>query len=171
VKLNKQKIKILEINESGIIMITNFDVVNICEEIDKIQDTQNQFLYWFSNLSLENKVRYYFSFDRNYQEKIDIFLLEQLDLQEQCGSQEFVESDLVPLLNQLERSPSVFPISISLLVKEYLYCESNEEIKNCLIDIIQKKERSRSHKRSSSYDIILLMLNKNCGSLITKFIS
>ena len=67
-------------------MITNFDVVNICEEIDKIQDTQNQFLCWFSNLSLENKVRYYFSFDRNYQEKIDIFLLEQLDLQEQCGS-------------------------------------------------------------------------------------
>ena len=55
-------------------MITNFDVVNICEEIDKIQDTQNQFLCWFSNLSLENKVRYYFSFDRNYQKKDRYFL-------------------------------------------------------------------------------------------------
>ena len=123
-------------------MITNFDVVNICEEIDKIQDTQNQFLCLFSNLSSENKVRYYFSFDRNYQKKIDIFLLEQLDLQEPC----LVETDLIPLLNRLESS--VFPISISLLVEEYLYAESNEEIKNCLINIIQKKELS--HKRSSS---------------------
>ena len=43
-KLNKQKIKILEINESGISMITNFDVVNICEEIDKIQDTSKSVL-------------------------------------------------------------------------------------------------------------------------------
>ena len=144
-------------------MITNFDVVNICEEIDKIQDTQNQFLCLFSNLSSENKVRYYFSFDRNYQKKIDIFLLEQLDLQEPC----LVETDLIPLLNRLESS--VFPISISLLVEEYLYAESNEEIKNCLINIIQKKELS--HKRSSSYDIILLMLDKNCGSLITNFVS
>lgn len=143
-------------------MITNFDVVNICEEIDKIQDTQNQFLCLFSNLSSENKVRYYFSFDRNYQKKIDIFLLEQLDLQEPC----LVETDLIPLLNRLESS--VFPISISLLVEEYLYAESNEEIKNCLINIIQKKELS--HKRSSSYDIILLMLDKNCGSLITNFV-
>lgn len=143
-------------------MITNFDVVNICEEIDKIQDTQNQFLCLFSNLSLENKVHYYFSFDRNYQKKIDIFLLEQLDLQEPC----FVETDLIPLLNRLESS--VFPISISLLVEEYLYAESNEEIKNCLINIIQKKELS--HKRSSSYNIILLMLDKNCGSLITNFV-
>ena len=98
-------------------MITNFDVVNFCEETDKIQDTQNQFLRLFSNLSLENKVRYYFSFDRNYQKKIDIFLLEQLDLQEPC----LVETDLIPLLNRLE--PSVFPISISLLVEEYLYAE------------------------------------------------
>ena len=143
-------------------MITNFDVVNICEEIDKIQETKNQFLCLFSNFSLENKVRYYFSFDRNYQKKIDIFLLEQLDLQEPC----LVETDLIPLLNRLE--PSVFPISISLLVEEYLYAESNEEIKNCLINIIQKKELS--HKRSSSYDIILLMLDKNCGSLITNFV-
>lgn len=143
-------------------MITNFDVVNICREIDEIQNTQNQFLCLFSNLSLENKVRYYFSFDRNYQKKIDIFLLEQLDLQEPC----LVETDLIPLLNRLE--PSVFPISISLLVEEYLYAESNEEIKNCLINIIQKKELS--HKRSSSYDIILLMLDKNCGSLITNFV-
>ena len=89
-------------------------------------------------------------------------MLEQLDLQEPC----LVETDLIPLLNRLE--PSVFPISISLLVEEYLYAESNEKIKNCLINIIQKKELS--HKRSSSYDIILLMLDKNCGSLITNFV-
>jgi len=96
-------------------MITSFEVVNICREIDGIQNTQNQFLWWFSNLSLENKVRCYFSFDKNYRKKIDMFLLKQLDLQESC----FVETNLIPLLNQLE--PSVFPISISLLVEEYLY--------------------------------------------------
>lgn len=146
-------------------MITNFDVVNICEEIDKIQDTQNQFLCWFSNLSLENKVRYYFSFDRNYQEKIDIFLLEQLDLQESC----FVETNLIPLLNRIE--PSVFPISISLLVDGLIFEREEdkeiEELKNDLINIINKKEHSIL---SSRFDIILLMLDKNCGSLITKFV-
>lgn len=46
-------------------MITSFDAANICREIDKIQNTQNQFLWWFSDLSLEDKVRYYFSFDKN----------------------------------------------------------------------------------------------------------
>lgn len=73
-------------------MIARFDVVNICKKIDQFQ---NQFLWWFSDLSLENKVRYYFSFDKNYRKNIDMFLLKQLDLQN------FVETDLVPLLNSL----------------------------------------------------------------------
>lgn len=131
-------------------MITNFDVANICEEIDKIQDTQNQFLCLFSNLSLENKVRYYFSFDRNYRKKIDMFLLKQLDLQEPC----FVETDLVPLLNRIESS--VFPISISLLVDDLIFEHEDdkeiEELKNDLINIINKKEHSVS---SSRFNIIL----------------
>ena len=164
-KLNKQKIKILEINESETIMITNFDVVNICREIDEIQNTQNQFLWWFSNLSLENKVRCYFSFDKNYRKNIDMFLLKQLDLQEPY----FIDTDLVPLLNRIE--PSVFPISISLLVDGLIFERENdkeiEELKNDLINIINKKEHSIS---SSRFNIILLMLDKNCGSLITKFV-
>lgn len=146
-------------------MITSFDTTNICREIDKIQNTQNQFLWWFSDLSLEDKVRYYFSFDKNYRKKIDMLLLKQLDLQN------FVETDLVSLLNSLE--PSVFPISISLLV-ENLHSESKsnkeiEELKNNLIDIIQKKEHSHTHSNNTS-NIILLMLDKNCGALITNFI-
>lgn len=146
-------------------MITSFDVANICIEINKIQNTQNQFLLWFSDLSLENKVRYYFSFDKNYRKKIDMFLLKQLDLKN------FVETDLVPLLNSLE--PSIFLISISLLV-ENLYSESEsdkeiEELKNNLIDIIQKNEHNYVHLNNTS-NIILLMLDKNCGSLITNFI-
>ena len=176
-KLKKMAIKTRQIVEeelkqirqkklrNKLIMITSFDVANICREIDKIHNTQNQFLLWFSDLSLEDKVRYYFSFDKNYQKKIDMFLLKQLDLQN------FVETDLVPLLNSLE--PSVFPISISLLV-ENLYSESEsnkeiEELKNNLIDIIQKKEHSHTHSNNTS-NIILLMLDKNCGSLITNFI-
>lgn len=94
-----------------------------------------------------------------------MFLLKQLDLQN------FVATDLVPLLNSLE--PSVFPISISLLV-ENLHSESEsnkeiEELKNNLIDIIQKKEHTHTYSNNTS-NIILLMLDKNCGSLITNFI-
>ena len=82
-----------------------------------------------------------------------------------------METDLVPLLNSLE--PSIFPISISLLV-ENLYSESEsdkeiEALKNNLIDIIQKNEHNYVHLNNTS-NIILLMLDKNCGSLITNFI-
>lgn len=146
-------------------MITSFDAANICKEIDKIHNAQNQFLLWFSDLSLEDKVRYYFSFDKNYRKKIDMFLLKQLDLQN------FVETDLVPLLNRLE--PSVFPISISLLVDGLIFEHEDdkeiEELKNNLIDIIQKKEHRHTYSNNTS-NIILLMLDKNCGSLITNFI-
>lgn len=80
-----------------------------------------------------------------------------------------METDFVSLLNRL--GASVFPISISLLVDGLIFEREDdkeiEELKNDLINIINKKEHSISISR---LNIILLMLDKNCGSLITKFV-
>lgn len=58
-----------------------------------------------------------------------MFLLKQLDLQN------FVETDLVPLLNSLEQS--VFPISISLLVENlYSKSESDKEIEELHLHVM-----------------------------------